>query len=50
MLFRSEYERIYERFADMLDKGEADMDYAPLRMIGDAFLVGRRVETEPFAW
>ena len=45
-----EYERIYERFADMLDKGEADMDYAPLRMIGDAFLVGRRVETEPFAW
>jgi D-galactose 1-dehydrogenase len=45
-----EYERIYERFADMLDRGERDMDYAPLRLVADAFLVGRRVETDPFEW
>jgi D-galactose 1-dehydrogenase len=45
-----EYERIYERFAEMLDKGEGDMDYAPLRLVADAFLVGKRVETDPFEW
>lgn len=45
-----EYERIYERFAEMLDKGESDMDHAPLRLVADAFLVGKRVETDPFDW
>ncbi|HVT51900.1 MAG TPA: Gfo/Idh/MocA family oxidoreductase [Dongiaceae bacterium] len=45
-----EYERIYERFAEMLDQGEGDMDYAPLRLVADAFLVGKRVETDPFEW
>jgi D-galactose 1-dehydrogenase len=45
-----EYERIYERFADMLDNGRSDMDFAPLRLIGDAFLIGKRVATDPFNW
>jgi D-galactose 1-dehydrogenase len=45
-----EYERIYERFAEMLDRGEGDMDYAPLRLVADAFLVGKRVEIDPFEW
>ena len=45
-----EYERIYERFAEMLDQGEGDMDYAPLRLVADAFLVGKRLETDPFEW
>jgi D-galactose 1-dehydrogenase len=45
-----EYERIYERFADMLDHGRSDMDFTPLRLIGDAFLVGKRIATDPFNW
>jgi D-galactose 1-dehydrogenase len=45
-----EYERIYERFAEMLDQGEGDMDYAPLRLVADAFLVGKRVEAAAFDW
>ena len=45
-----EYERIYERFAEMLDSGVGDMDYAPLRLVADAFLVGKRVETDAFDW
>lgn len=45
-----EYERIYERFAELLDRGESDMDYAPLRLVADAFLMGRRVATDAFHW
>jgi D-galactose 1-dehydrogenase len=45
-----EYERIYERFADLLDRGESDMNAAPLQLVADAFLVGRRVETDAFEW
>jgi D-galactose 1-dehydrogenase len=45
-----EYERIYERFADLLDGGESDMNAAPLQLVADAFLVGRRVETDAFEW
>jgi len=45
-----EYERIYEHFAALLDKGESDMHYAPLQLVSDAFLVGKRVVTDPFHW
>jgi D-galactose 1-dehydrogenase len=45
-----EYERIYERFADLLDRGESDMNPAPLQLVADCFLIGRRVETEAFDW
>jgi D-galactose 1-dehydrogenase len=44
----SEYQQIYARFRDILDAGTSDVDVAPLRLVADAFLVGRRVETEPF--
>ena len=44
----TEYEQIYERFHEILDAGKSDVDPAPLRLVADAFLVGRRVETEPF--
>jgi D-galactose 1-dehydrogenase len=43
-----EYERIYERFAKLLAAGESDVDPAPLRLVADAFMLGRRVEVEPF--
>ena len=45
-----EYERIYERFAELLDKGESDMHYTPLQLVADAFFVGKRVATDAFHW
>ncbi|GHA20618.1 dehydrogenase [Devosia pacifica] len=45
-----EYERIYERFASLLDAGESEVDDAPLRLTADMFLLGARVNTAPFEW
>ena len=45
---RNEYDRIYERFADLLDAGTSLVDVAPFELVADAFMVGRRIETEPF--
>jgi D-galactose 1-dehydrogenase len=45
-----EYERIYERFAALLDQGESDMHTAPLQLVADAFFVGKRVATDAFHW
>jgi D-galactose 1-dehydrogenase len=45
-----EYERIYERFAVLLDNHESDVHAAPLRLVADAFLLGARVNAEPFEW
>ncbi len=44
----AEYDGIYARFADLLDRGASDVDVAPLRHVADAFLLGRRIETDPF--
>jgi D-galactose 1-dehydrogenase len=46
----TEYERIYDRFATLLDRGESAMDEAPLFLVADAFLVGQREMTDPFHW
>jgi hypothetical protein len=45
---RDEYERIYARFADLIDERSSLVDVAPLRLTADAFLVGRRVSVEAF--
>jgi D-galactose 1-dehydrogenase len=45
-----EYERIYERFAELLHSRESEVDDAPLRLTADAFLLGARENVEPFAW
>lgn len=45
-----EYERIYERFAVLLDKRQSDVEPAPLRLVADAMLVGKRLTTDPFTW
>ncbi len=45
-----EYERIYERFAELLARGESEMDGSPLLLTADAFLLGRRRALEPFEW
>lgn len=45
---RDEYPRIYARFADLIDERRSLVDVAPLRLVADAFLVGRRVSVESF--
>jgi D-galactose 1-dehydrogenase len=45
-----EYERIYERFAVLLDNHQSDTHSAPLRLVADAFLLGARVNSAPFEW
>jgi D-galactose 1-dehydrogenase len=45
-----EYQRIYRRFAELLDTRRSDVDAAPLRLVADAMLLGRRQATDPFEW
>jgi D-galactose 1-dehydrogenase len=45
---RGEYPSLYARFADLVGAGESDVDREPLRIVADAFLVGRREIVEPF--
>ena len=44
----AEYEGIYQRFAELLASGESDVDPAPLRLVADAYMLGRHIEAEPF--
>jgi D-galactose 1-dehydrogenase len=45
-----EYEGIYERFAALLERGESDVDAAPLRLMADVFLLGARENGPAFEW
>lgn len=44
-----EYAAIYRRFDMLLRTGRSEVDAAPLRLVADAFLLGRRRDTEAFA-
>ena len=44
----AEYEGIYERFAGLLDEDKSLVDEAPMRLVADAFLIGKRITTDPF--
>jgi L-arabinose 1- dehydrogenase len=44
----SEYSRLYAHFAALIGARQSDTDIAPLTLVADAFLCGRRVEVEPF--
>jgi D-galactose 1-dehydrogenase len=44
----AEYPDLYARFADLVYSRRVDVDVAPLQLVADAFLCGRRVEVEPF--
>lgn len=46
----AEYPGLYARFADLLAKGESDVDLAPMRHVADAFTLGRRIAAPPFDW
>ncbi len=45
-----EYRHIYRRFAALVAEKAVDVDAAPLRIVADSFLVGRRVVTDAFEW
>lgn len=44
----SEYTRLYERFRDLVARGESDADFTPLQLVADAFLNGRMHQVAPF--
>ena len=45
-----EYDGLYRRFAELLERGESDVDLSPFRHVADAFLLARRVTVGPFSW
>jgi D-galactose 1-dehydrogenase len=44
----SEYPSLYRQFAALVHRRIRDVDLAPLRLVADAFLLGRREFVEPF--
>ena len=44
----AEYEGIYAHFAELLRSGRSHVDAAPLQLVSDCFMLGRRRETEAF--
>ena len=45
---RGEYARLYERFADLCEQGTSEVDWRPMQLVADAFLIGERENVEPF--
>jgi D-galactose 1-dehydrogenase len=45
-----EYQRIYRRLAELLETRRSDVNAAPLRIVADAMLLGRRLTTDEFHW
>ncbi len=45
---RREYRGIYAHFADLIARGESDIDSAPMRLVADAFLLGLRETVAAF--
>lgn len=43
-----EYRGLYRRFVELTATGASDVDLAPLRLVADAFLLGKRTIVEPF--
>lgn len=39
----AEYAGLYAHFFDLVSKGESDADFSPLRIVADAFMVGKRI-------
>ena len=42
-----EYPDIYRQFVDLIDERKSDVDVAPLRLVADCLLVGRRTSVDP---
>ncbi|WP_018391100.1 Gfo/Idh/MocA family protein [Ancylobacter sp. FA202] len=44
----AEYRNIYKHFVELVETGRSDVDLAPLQLVADAFLLGRRIDVAPF--
>jgi D-galactose 1-dehydrogenase len=44
----TEYASIYERFAQLVRRRESEVDGRPMQLVADIFLLGKRIEVEPF--
>ena len=44
----AEYRGLYRRFVELTTTATSDVDLTPLRLVADAFLLGRRRTVEPF--
>jgi len=45
---QAEYRGIYRRFVELIASRVSDVDLSPLVHVADAFMLGRRIEVEPF--
>ncbi|WP_210529176.1 Gfo/Idh/MocA family protein [Rubellimicrobium arenae] len=45
-----EYPALYARMAELVERGESDVDLSPLTHVADAMTLGRRVSVAPFAF
>jgi hypothetical protein len=45
---RGEYARLYERFASLCEARQSEVDWRPMQLVADAFLIGERENVEPF--
>ena len=45
---KAEYSAIYRRFVELIAEHKSDVDLAPLQLVADAFMLGRRCDVEPF--
>jgi L-arabinose 1-dehydrogenase len=43
-----EYPALYDHWRQLIERGESDVDVRPLRLVADAFMLGRKYEVEPF--
>jgi D-galactose 1-dehydrogenase len=43
-----EYPRLYRRFADLIARGQSDVDLRPLQLVADVFLVAKTVRAAAF--
>ena len=44
----SEYDGLYARFARLIATRTSEVDLSPLKHVADAFMLGRRLTTDPF--
>lgn len=44
----AEYPSLYAHFGELVRQRRSDVDIAPLQLVADAFLCGRRIEVEPY--
>ncbi len=45
-----EYPDLYARFAELLDRGESDVDLRPFELVADAYLCGEREQVDAFSF